>query len=105
MGDPLMIFGFSHYGLGKRGSQSEPSQPRDSEAEVVAPAANRGGPLSSAQIYDLAHQRRLRALQSYIEQGYTPLVKPRACSAFLGSPFVDGMTTAVASCRMTPAMR
>ena len=24
-----------------------------------------------AQVYDLAHQRRLRALQSYIEQGYT----------------------------------
>ena len=22
-------------------------------------------------VYDLAHQRRLRALQSYIEQGYT----------------------------------
>ena len=66
-----MIFGFSHYGLGKRGSQSEPSQPRDLEAEVVTPAATRGGPLSSAQIYDLAHQRRLRALQSYIEQGYT----------------------------------
>ena len=66
-----MIFGFSHYGLGKRGSQSKPSQPRDSEAEVVALAANRDAPLSSAQIYDLAHQRRLRALQSYIEQGYT----------------------------------
>ena len=66
-----MIFGFSHYGLDKRGSQSEPSQLRDSEAEVVAPVANQGGPLSSAQIYDLAHQRRLRALQSYIEQGHT----------------------------------
>ena len=31
-----MIFGFSHYGLGKRRSRSEPSQPRDSETEVVA---------------------------------------------------------------------
>ena len=66
-----MIFGFSHYGLGKRGSQSEPSQPRDSESEVVVPVATQGAPLSSAQIYDLAHQRRLRALQSYIEQGHT----------------------------------
>ena len=66
-----MIFGFSHYGLGKRSSQSEPSQPRDSEVEVVAPGEKRGGPPSRAQIYDLAHQRRLRALQCYIEQGYT----------------------------------
>ena len=66
-----MIFGFSHYGLGKHSSQSEPSQPRYSESEVVAPDATQAGPLSSAQIYDLAHQRRLRALQSYIEQGYT----------------------------------
>ena len=66
-----MIFGFSHYGLGKHGSQSKPSQPCDTEVEVVAPVANRGGPLSSAQIFDLAHQRRLRALQRYIEQGYT----------------------------------
>ena len=66
-----MIFGFSHYGLGKHGSQSEPSQRCDSESGVVAPDATHGGPLSSAQIYDLAHQRRLRALQSYIEQGYT----------------------------------
>lgn len=62
-----MIFGFSHYGVGKRGSQSEPSQPHGSESSAKA----QSGPLSSAQIYDLAHQRRLRALQSYIEQGYT----------------------------------
>ena len=66
-----MIFGFSHYGLGKHGSQSEPSQPCYSESKAIAPDANQAGPLSSAQIYDLAHQRRLRALQSYIEQGYT----------------------------------
>ena len=66
-----MIFGFSHYGLGVHGSKSEPSQPSDSESEVVALVAIQVDPLSSAQIYDLAHQRRLRALQSYIEQGYT----------------------------------
>ena len=66
-----MIFGFSHYGLGKNGSQPEPPQLRDSEAGVAAPVATEDDPLSSAQIYDLAHQRRLRALHSYIEQGYT----------------------------------
>ena len=66
-----MIFGFSHYRLGEHGAQPGPSQPRDSESRVAAPIATQRGPLSSAQIYDLAHQRRLRALQSYIEQGYT----------------------------------
>ena len=66
-----MIFGFCHYGLGKQDSQSEPSQLCESETEAATAVTTRGGPLSSAQIYDLAHQRRLRALQSYIEQGYT----------------------------------
>ncbi len=66
-----MIFGFSHYGLGERGSHPDPSQPCDSEPGLVAPVAAHSGSLSSAQIYDLAHERRLRALHSYIEQGFT----------------------------------
>ena len=61
-----MVFGFSHYSLSTRArkdlSRHEHSD-QDTERARAAP--------TTAQVYDLAHQRRLRALQAYIEQGYT----------------------------------
>ena len=61
-----MIFGFSHYPIGsrepvKRAKIGQADQDEESTSVGHTPA----------QVYDLAHQRRLRALQSYIEQGYT----------------------------------
>ena len=61
-----MIFGFSHYSIGKRARAERSSD--DRAAHVVGKSQAGRTP---AQVYDLAHQRRLRALQSYIEQGYT----------------------------------
>ena len=61
-----MIFGFSHYPFGNRAPVKRANgghTDRDEESSL----ANR----TPAQVYDLAHQRRLRALQSYIEQGDT----------------------------------
>ena len=62
-----MIFGFSHYPIGTRAPAERASGERTERDEESSPAANQ----TLAQVYDLAHQRRLRALQSYIEQGYT----------------------------------
>jgi hypothetical protein len=61
-----MIFGFSHYSIGSRRSVEHSSDERAGHS-VDKEQAGR----TPAQVYDLAHQRRLRALQSYIEQGYT----------------------------------
>jgi len=61
-----MIFGFSHYSIGKRASAERASD--ESAAHDVGKLQSGRTP---AQVYDLAHQRRLRALQSYIEEGYT----------------------------------
>ena len=61
-----MIFGFSHYPIGTRALAERAKGDltgRDKEGSPVTK--------TPAQVYDLAHQRRLRALQSYIEQGYT----------------------------------
>ena len=58
-----MIFGFSHYPIGTRAPAKGDHTNRDKES---SPATK-----TPAQVYDLAHQRRLRALQSYIEQGYS----------------------------------
>jgi hypothetical protein len=58
-----MIFGFSHFPIGTRAPAERACGERDKES---SPASQ-----TPAQVYDLAHQRRLRALQSYIEQGYT----------------------------------
>ena len=61
-----MIFGFSHYPFGTRAPvRRAKGDPADRE-EVSSPVSQ-----TPAQVYDLAHERRLRALQSYIEQGYT----------------------------------
>jgi hypothetical protein len=61
-----MIFGFSHYSIGTRASARRTTGGRAVQAEERSQPSQ-----TSAQVYDLAHQRRLRALQSYIEQGYT----------------------------------
>ena len=61
-----MIFGFSHYTLDTCASAEHATDGRADQDEERSQANQ-----TSAQIYDLAHQRRLRALQSYIEQGYT----------------------------------
>ena len=61
-----MIFGFSHYPIGTRAPAERAKGDHTGRDKESSPATK-----TPAQIYDLAHQRRLRALQSYIEQGYT----------------------------------
>ena len=61
-----MIFGFSHYPIGTLAPTKRASGDHADRDEKSPPASQ-----TSAQVYDLAHQRRLRALQSYIEQGYS----------------------------------
>jgi len=61
-----MIFGFSHYPIGTRAPAERATGDHTGQDEESSPATK-----TPAQLYDLEHQRRLRALQSYIEQGYT----------------------------------
>ena len=61
-----MIFGFSHYPIGTRAPAKRAKGDNTGRDEESSPVTK-----TPAQVYDLAHQRRLRALQSYIEQGYT----------------------------------
>ena len=61
-----MIFGFSHFPVGTRAPAKRATGGHADQGEESSPTSQ-----TSAQVYDLAHQRRLRALQSYIEQGYT----------------------------------
>ena len=61
-----MIFGFSHYPIRTRAPDEHASRDHADRDEESS-----GKSQTPAQVYDLAHQRRLRALQSYIEQGYT----------------------------------
>ena len=61
-----MIFGFSHYPIGTRAPTERTTGVHAVRDEESTPASQ-----TPAQVYDLAHQRRLRALQAYIEQGYT----------------------------------
>ena len=62
-----MIFGFSHFPVGA-GNASKQTLRKTTQTGVPVMVIESRTP---AQIYDLAHQRRLKALQSYIEQGYT----------------------------------
>ena len=59
-----MIFGFSHYKLAAAAGRT-----RDLRTNINVERAQ--SVQTPAQVYDLAHQRRLRTLQSYIEEGYT----------------------------------
>ena len=61
-----MIFGFSHYPIGTRAPSERAKGDNAGRDKESSPATK-----TPAQVYDLAHQRRLRALQAYIEQGYT----------------------------------
>ena len=61
-----MIFGFSQYPIGTRAPTKRAPGDHADRDEKSPPASQ-----TSAHVYDLAHQRRLRALQSYIEQGYS----------------------------------
>ena len=61
-----MIFGFSHYPTGTLAPAERAKGDHTGRDEESSPTTK-----TPAQVYDLAHQRRLRALQSYIEQGYT----------------------------------
>ena len=61
-----MIFGFSHSPFGTPAPVKRRNGSHTDQCEESPPASK-----TPAQVYDLAHQRRLRALQSYIEQGYT----------------------------------
>ena len=63
-----MICGFSHYPVSSAAlsGQSGGAKPADDKSAPSAESSAR-----KAQIYDLAHERRLRALHSYIDQGYT----------------------------------
>jgi transposase-like protein len=58
-----MIFGFSHYPISPRAPAKRATDDHAKESTLASQ--------TPAQVYDLAHQRRLRALQSYIEQGYS----------------------------------
>ena len=59
-----MIFGFSQYKLAAAAGRT-----RDLRTNINVEGAQ--SVQTPAQVYDLAHQRRLRTLQSYIEEGYT----------------------------------
>ena len=61
-----MIFGFSHFPIGTPAPAKRATDDHADRDENRSQASQ-----TPAQIYDLAHQRRLRALQSYIEQGYS----------------------------------
>ena len=61
-----MIFGFSHYPIGTRAPAKRATDDHADRDKIRSKASQ-----TPAQIYDLAHQRRLRALHSYIEQGYS----------------------------------
>ena len=65
-----MFFGFTHYFPGRPGKDDEVAYSGTPDLHE-ADAALADPPPSQAQIYDLAHQRRLRALQSYIAEGYS----------------------------------
>ena len=61
-----MIFGFSHFPISTPAPAKRATGGHTDQGEKSSQAGQ-----TPAQVYDLAHQRRLRALQSYIEQGYT----------------------------------
>ena len=65
-----MFFGFTHYFPGRPDKDNEAAYSGTPDLDETD-AALEDRPPSQAQIYDLAHQRRLRALQSYIAEGHS----------------------------------
>ena len=63
-----MIFGFNHFVPRLRGV---PKVRRDTDTVGTTDTQASGDYREHAQVFDLAHERRLRALNTYIEQGYT----------------------------------
>ena len=63
-----MIFGFNHFVPRLR---AVPKVRRDTDALSKSDTQASGDYRERAQVFDLAHERRLRALNTYIEQGYT----------------------------------
>jgi hypothetical protein len=61
-----VIFGFSHFPVGVGNTSKQPSRKTTQTGVPLTVIESR----TPAQIYDLAHQRRLKALQFYIEKGY-----------------------------------
>lgn len=62
-----VIFGSGYFPVGT-GSSLKQTRLKTKRTESQPEGLGSSTP---AQVYDLAHERRLRALQSYIEQGYT----------------------------------
>ena len=63
-----MIFGFNHFVPRLR---AVPKVRRDTDTVGTTDTQASGDYREHAQVFDLAHERRLRALNTYIEQGYT----------------------------------
>ncbi len=63
-----MIFGFSSFAPKLKAVPKTQRPSEVTEVETRLPTDDFG---HRAQIYDLAHERRLRALNTYIEQGYS----------------------------------
>ena len=72
-----VIFGFSHFPVGA-GNTSKQTARKTTQTGVPLTVIESRTP---AQIYDLAHQRRLKALQFYIEKGYPLNVAARLVEA------------------------
>ena len=73
----IVIFGFSHFPIGA-GNRSKQAAQKTAQTVVLLPAVES---LTPAQVYDLAHQRRLKGLQFYIDEGYPLNVAARLVEA------------------------
>ena len=65
-----MIFGFSHFS-GQQKVSSRFLQTKLEQMKTNQPSAEAQPEFKNAQIYDLAHHRKLKALHSLIERGAT----------------------------------
>ena len=72
-----VIFGFSHFPVGAGNTPKQTSQKTTQTGVALTVIKSR----TPAQVYDLAHQRRLKALQFYIEKGYPLNVAARLVEA------------------------
>jgi len=72
-----VIFGFSQFPV-SAGIKSKQTPQKTTQTVVPLTVVESRTP---AQIYDLAHQRRLKALQFYIEKGYPLSVAARLVEA------------------------